>query len=279
MFERGLMKFDADKLKKLEKIRLILLRRSFVGIVLAIVYCLIVFGLINPDDKVFYIVLIVVGIIVFAFINRNLVTKLKESFFDAIVCPILERYSLKAINTPDSQQEKLIERDLEKLGIFEYDRSSFGKIFYNDDIKICNICLEEKVDDDKKTKYISVFDGAFVKIKFDYQCDIYALSSIYATCKKQKLHLDNAEFNKLYKTYSDDVISAFKLLTPAFMQKVLNNNIKCDFCYVDNALYIFYDINILDFNIFKDIDESGALKYFNETKNLFDLIDILTLKS
>lgn len=279
MLERGFMKFDADKLKKLEKMRLILLRRFFVGIVLAIVYCLVVFGLIKPNDEVFYIVLIVVCMVVFAIMNGSLMIKLKESFFGAIVYPILEKYSLKLIDTIDSKQGKLIENDLEKLGIFEYDRSSFGKIFYNDDIKICNICLEEKVDDGKKTKYIPVFDGAFVRVRFDCWCDIYALNSMYATCKKQKLHLDNAEFNKLYKTYSDDVINAFKLLTPAFMQKVLNNNLKCDFCYVDNFLYMFCDINILDFSIFKDTDESGALKYFNEIKGLFDLIDILTLKS
>ena len=97
------------------------------------------------------------------------------------------------------------------------------------------------------------------------------------------LKLESLEFNNMFDVYASDDHEAFYILTPHFMEKVieLNKRMDCQILigFIDNKLHIasYTSEDLYEPSIWDQIDESYFAKVEEEIKMIIEIIDVLDL--
>lgn len=156
----------------------------------------------------------------------------------------------------------------------------------------CDIKVEEKhTSTDSRgnthTYYSTVFLGRYFEFDFNKE---FIGELIVAEAKRHTNHSDlnkveteSIEFNKTYKTYASDEHTAFYILTPQVMERLLliENEYKgsCAFSFLKSKLYMTINNNIdtFDLKITKHIDESILLPFKRDIDTMRNIIEILKL--
>ena len=156
-----------------------------------------------------------------------------------------------------------------------------GRKFESSDLK-----LQDVRSNGKSTTVVTVFQGRFFIIDFDkkFESDVYIMPNrsfgFNWFTEMVRIDLESMAFNSLYDVYSESKHSAFYLLKPAFMEKLIEfKNVakRVMFGFKDQKVYIALDTRIdsFDLKFFREIDETFFIEVKKEIKLIEELIDLL----
>ena len=151
-------------------------------------------------------------------------------------------------------------------------------------------CADVKLQDvrsnGKSTTVVTVFQGRFFMIDFEkkFENDVYIMPNLSIGfnwfSELQRVDLESIAFNKLYDVFSVDKHSAFYLLKPAFMEKLIEFRSvakRVMFGFKDHQVYIALDTRIdsFDLRMFREIDQTFFEEIKKEIKLIEELIDLI----
>ncbi len=139
----------------------------------------------------------------------------------------------------------------------------------------------------RKVEYVTFFKGRIFAFDFPKSIDhpLQVLENFRPQDgrKYDKVELESITFNKTFKTYAMDKHTAFYVLTPHFMERLLNieeiHPGKLGFSFMDNKMYFAINNNRSTFPVmpFKKIDESLVEEFKKDVDIVYDLVDDLKL--
>jgi hypothetical protein len=163
-----------------------------------------------------------------------------------------------------------------------------GVHFVSSDVK-----LEEKhverTENGTRTYYETYFLGRMFIFEFNKDFDGYLWvlerGSPYTRRRPNKIKLESVQFNKKFKTYTTNDHSAFYVLTPHFMEKLqefeLKNKGNILFSFIDDKLYIginnFKDT--FELRMFRNIDDSTFEEFKRDLLVIRDVVQELKLNN
>ncbi len=143
---------------------------------------------------------------------------------------------------------------------------------------------EEREDREGNTYYVTIFLGKVMIFDFNknFKNNVYVKSKgiSYANCKYNQVEMEDITFNELFNVYAENNHDAFYLLTPSFMEKLINlkNKLNNGFVmsFIDNKLFFAINNNndSFEYSAFKEINEDEIIKDVN--KDLDFIIDLVT---
>jgi uncharacterized protein DUF3137 len=156
-----------------------------------------------------------------------------------------------------------------------------GKKFESADVK-----LQDVRRNGKHTTVVTVFQGRFFIIDFDkkFESDVYIMPNRSFTFNwansMVRIDLESMEFNKTFDVYSYSQHSAFYLLKPAFIEKLIEFNHvakRVMFAFQDQKAYVALDtrVDTFDLKMFREIDSTFFEDIKKEIKMLEELIELI----
>lgn len=161
-------------------------------------------------------------------------------------------------------------------------------------IKLSDLFLQEEIitydeKGNQKVRYETIFKGIFFIADFNkfFTSKTYVLSNKIAFLKKSgnRAYMDDVEFEKCFKTFTNDQINARYVLTPSFMERILKIRDffkkEINIAFLDNKIYIYLEFNYDSFepNLKANLlGENSILNiYESEILNLLNLVEELKL--
>lgn len=171
-----------------------------------------------------------------------------------------------------------------------------GVKFYFGDIVLKNIEENEysllgyiqTPENRKKNSQDIIFQGIFFKADFNKFIDSNTFIMSFGAPKGnlKKIKVDNALFNEKFRIFSDDLQNAFYILTPAFMERVLElyNHFKTDIniSFLKGTVYIAIETGINSFepDITKSlIAQNPAKNIIKDIEKILKIVEILRINS
>ena len=162
------------------------------------------------------------------------------------------------------------------------------------ELKFSDIYLA-RVDTKNKERSIQVQTPLFYGIAFIADFSKFFTAKVVVLDKKgsftstnlQKTKMDNSEFNDTFATFCDDEIAARYILTPNLMEKMLHLRkffgAKCDFCFVENKIYIYINLGKDSFEADYKVpligENSAPQRYHDEIMQFIGIVENLKLNS
>jgi hypothetical protein len=157
--------------------------------------------------------------------------------------------------------------------------------------QMCDVKLEERrvrhTKNGTQTYYVSYFVGQFYVLDFNKNFDgaVQVLESEKPRSRRKfkKIQLESVAFNKKFKTFATDDHTAFYLLTPQMMERMLTLEKEhpgnLGFAFIDNKMYLAIHNNhrILEARMFRKLDEQLIESFKNDFRLLDDLVKELKL--
>lgn len=246
--------------------------------------------------------IVVIAISFFAFIANPI---FMVSFLAGGVISAVSTYKFKklSIEFKSKHVKAIIEKEIENVfydpkkgfdkevvyesGILKKEDKYFSEDYITGEVKgkkfeSADVKLQDVRSNGKTTTTVTVFQGRFFIIDFDkkFENDVYIMpnrSFGFNWFKSMvRIDLESIAFNQQFDVYSKNQHSAFYLLKPAFMEKLLEfKNIakRVMFGFKDQSVYIALDtkIDTFDLKMFREIDQ----KFFEEIKKEIKVIEEL----
>ncbi len=160
-------------------------------------------------------------------------------------------------------------------------------------IKLSDLFLQEEIitydeKGNEKVRYETIFKGIFFIADFNktFTSKTYVLSNKIAFLKRfgNRAYMDDVEFEKSFKTFTNDQINARYILTPNFMERVLNLqkifNCEINISFIKTKIYIAINKGFDSFeaDINKPIVKQDPAKVILDDLNaLLDIVKVLAL--
>ncbi|WP_297573281.1 DUF3137 domain-containing protein [uncultured Campylobacter sp.] len=318
------MEYKYKTLLELEKKRQFLNNSSFINSFLSFVFIILFLVLIlifyrqyfinsNYKDKIFLFILIILSIkLLFSTSKELRADKSKDfnkEFKNYFLKPYLENKGFVykpyyGVETVDLIRSRLFrEFDYENgddtvSGEIKSIKNGNGVKFYFGDIVLKNLKQEKDsysflaetlipaYRSRKRTDII--FKGIFFKADFNKFIDSSTFIMSFGAPKGnlKEIKVDNVLFNEKFKVFSDDIQNAFYILTPAFMERVLElyNHFKTDIniSFLKGTIYIAIETGINSFepDITKSlITQNPAKNIIKDIEKILKIVEILRINS
>ena len=239
----------------------------------------------------FGFVILGIGIVaggIFAIIGGSAFSKLSKKFKVEVITQLMEDFvdngrfdPHSGLSQTDVYSSEFIKR-ADRFHTEDYLSGSMeGVNFVSSDVK-----LEERhvrhTKNGTETYYETYYLGRLFIFDFNKTFDGYlqVLEGARPTRNRgyKKVKLESVQFNKKFKTFSTSEHSAFYVLTPHFMEALMEleqkNRGKIYFSFIDNRLYIGINnfINTFELRMFRKLDE----RVFDEFKReLFIIKEVI----
>lgn len=152
-----------------------------------------------------------------------------------------------------------------------------------------DVTLEDVRHSGKHTHVVTVFQGRVYKFQFNKKFKSNILinqpSFFDGLLGWKRVKTESVEFNKELSVFSDNEHEAFYILTPHFMEKLLELDRKyhdrITFSFINNLLYIAIDtrVDTFDLKMFRHFDESIIDDYRKQLNDIKDFIHHLNLNN
>jgi hypothetical protein len=272
-----------EKLKEFEEYRVKVCKKVNIYLFIAIALIIIGFLLVFVGLPIF-VILVIVGLIFIA-ISSNTKSKLSKEFKQKFVVNLVKEMY------PDSIYDPNEGIDLESLlqpGFFvrpdRYFLEDYLKASYDDvEFEMCDFTFQEHhVTTDSKGNtrdtYVTYAQGRYMIFDFkrEFNQILKVVENSYLGLNSrglEKIETESIDFNKKFKTYTSDAVTAFYVLTPQIQLKLLELESKFKgsiyFAYMRGKLYVAIadGVSILDINASKKIS-LDTLKYLESQLNL-----------
>ena len=138
------------------------------------------------------------------------------------------------------------------------------------------------------TEWVTVFLGRFFMFEFNKNFvgnlivseNTGNFPSLY---NFEKIKMESIDFNKMFKTYTTNDETAFYILTPHIMEKLMaiQNKYKgfCSFSFIDNIMYfsLYNNIDTFELRLNKKIDEKFLNSLGDDIQTMKEIVDELKL--
>lgn len=138
-----------------------------------------------------------------------------------------------------------------------------------------------------QTYYVDYFVGQYYVLDFNknFEGAVQVLESHRPESNRpfKKVKLESVAFNKTFKTYATGDHTAFYLLTPQMMERMMElektHSGQLGFSFIDNKMFIAIHNNhsILEVRMFRKLDDSLIESFKNDFRLLDDLVKELKL--
>lgn len=143
-------------------------------------------------------------------------------------------------------------------------------------IRFSDLSVKKETKDSKgNTSTTTIFSGVFGYAQFSKQFD-FKLGVNNGFWKYEKISLESIDFNKRFKIYSNDQITARLIFTPDRMEKLLNKNLsnKISAHLFDNRIYFaFHGEKLFDTILRNDNNQISIDDLYHDIQSLNELID------
>ena len=254
---------EAKRKKELQKHLSIVIIILTIGIIFTILI-----------SSIFFVISVIVTILVIALHP----SKFKNIYKEKIITTLVNEYDHNLSFTSDSSIPRLLYNDaeFERYDLYSSNDYISGKINGTTPIELGDVHTEiESTDSDGNTTYTTIFRGLFAAVKFN--------QSINTTIKirndskiagklhlnKEKMQMDSQEFEKLFDIYSQDKITAMRILTSDILDYMIQfkkeNKVKFELTLKQNNLYIRIPCkDMFEGSLMKNsLDEKTLKTYYN----------------
>lgn len=156
-----------------------------------------------------------------------------------------------------------------------------GKTFQSADVHI-----QEIRSTGKSTTKVTTFQGRFFEIEFDkkFDYDVYILPNKIRLFKSfndmARVDLESINFNQTFDVFSVNQHSAFYLLKPRLMEKMIEFariGKSVAFTFKDRYVYVAIDtrIDTFDLKMFRPLNDDHLDVVKQEVKMIYELIDLI----
>jgi hypothetical protein len=138
-----------------------------------------------------------------------------------------------------------------------------------------------------QTYYVTYFKGQMYVFDFNKDFDGYLQvlenQRPQSRRKYERVKLESIDFNKKFNTYTTNQHTAFYILTPPFMERLMAiekaHPGKIGFAFIDNQLHLGINNNKSNFTIhlFRRIDEALMKAFQDDLKVIYSIIDELKI--
>lgn len=155
----------------------------------------------------------------------------------------------------------------------------------------CDLKLEERhvrrTKNGTQVYYVTYFMGRFFEFEFPkrFKSQVLVTEGMVSTffSKFKKVEMESIDFNKKFKTYATNEHDAFYIITPHFMESLMelerNNPGTIMMSFIDRklSLAINNNRNTFELNLFKPIDESTIRQLQRDLQVIKDIVVELKL--
>lgn len=234
------------------------------------------------------IILIIVGIVrvsekskVINYLNNNYKSKIMYLLLKDNVYTFSENNKIKVDIFLDSQFGDNFDiydgEDLLSINIPNDDNSKSSTYLNICDLKVIRIEEDDEGNRHEETIYAGAF--GYINFPFSFKCALCINTSYRKNgLKWQKVNLEDINFNKKFKIYSDNQIEARYILTPELMDDllVLNEKIKhLKVTIIDNKMYIgFVGKNLFEFENMRNNDTYTIFEdFYDEIESILKIVN------
>lgn len=240
-----------------------------------------------PVLAVISVIAVVVGVIIANSIANKIKGEIKTFLLENVSSFLGLKFVEKGFDPPDLYvwtENKLLPR---------YDRADFedqlSGVSHGANFQVCEAHMEkESRDKDGDTKWVTVFRGILIDVDFHQEflgrTIVVRDAGMFNSKKKndmKRVGLADPAFEKIFEAYGTDQVEARYLLTPDFMQRLvdLENSVsgkKIRFGFLHGKLHVAIEIsNQFEINSMMHtlLDTSRTDKILDEIGAIFDVID------
>lgn len=155
--------------------------------------------------------------------------------------------------------------------------------FYNG--KKVIICETRLIHSSGNSSVGSDFHGLIIKTNIDknFNNNLLVSSMPCMAVNRQKINLEDIEFNKIFQVYSDDQVEARYILTTGFMEKLKNikdvfgtSGVSCFFDKSSVTLYVSTNADFFEFPVDKSYTDKATFEnVVSQLNSIFNLINYL----
>ena len=294
------VKFNQSELANLENLRKsvaskILKLKIFCG-VLGVVLAFLIFK--SSGDLGIGICLgAMVGILIYRLLSYSLLKGFSNEFKEKIITQIIKEISpnlaydkAKFIEFNEFDRPRIYNTVID---IYQGNDLIWGNID-GVELKFSDIYLARN-DTKNKERSIQVQTPLFYGIVFIADFSKFFTAKVVVLDKKgsftstnlKKTKMDNSEFNDTFATFCDDEIAARYILSPSLMEKMLYLRkffgAECDFCFVENKIYIYINLGKDSFEADYKVpligENSAVGRYHDEIMQFVGIVENLKLNS
>lgn len=180
----------------------------------------------------------------------------------------------------------------------QYESDDYVKLKYKGVmIERGDVCTKNITHTGKTTIVTQLFSGPYMIFSFPKKISNFMVirekeflnggkpGGMFSNCPKtEKIQLESVEFNDRFHVYAQDEHDAFYLLTPTFMEKLmdLENRYqgKCYFGFMNDQFHVAIDSgkNSFEANLFKTIDDNVIYDHIRDIEEIKEMVEILNLK-
>lgn len=138
------------------------------------------------------------------------------------------------------------------------------------------VVVDSKGHAHTETYTVTVYKGAFgyIKFPFSFKCELQ-LNPYYK--QNERIKLEDIDFNKRFKTYTDNQMEALCILTPTMMTKlkILDKSVKeLKVSLKKDTLYMGFSRDMFELNKkAKKLDGEVFSRFYDDVKNLYDIVE------
>lgn len=230
-------------------------------------------------------------------INGKDINKFNKAYKHIFVLKTLQnKFDNLIYNVESGFNESFIEqtrmiRTADRFESNDYVSGTYKNInFGQSDIHIQEKHETRDSDGNTRTTWVTIFEGRWMIFDFNkqFKSNIQIVSSDFiaetSPWKMKLVKMEDVEFNKKFKIYTQNELEVFYILTPHFMEKIksIYNELKCGmmFCFIDNKLHIAIDNrdDSFEYDVYKPINEEEIKQEISKDIELItDLVDDLDL--
>ena len=290
------VKYILEQHKKLKRNK-----RIFIAIFLAIEIILNIF-LYNLDASTYFLLLacvifpasllaLIIGLVVISSNNQTDTSKkLKLKHSPEVINILLKDYqhsfspneyisqSVFKSSPFNSYYEDYTGEDLLSIHIPNDDGTPSKVVLHASDIEATYTEEYEDSEGNTKTRTVTAYRGLFgyVHFPFKFKCNLGL--NCYSG-KVKKIELEDMNFNKKFKTYTDDQLEAVVILTPTLMVKLLEfNERNIGFkCFLDKKGKLYFGIttNLFETNYPKPNESFYEIfrHFYNDIKTILEIVE------
>ncbi|NLY03629.1 MAG: DUF3137 domain-containing protein [Campylobacter sp.] len=234
-----------------------------------------------------------IGLFLYTTLRNFMVESYNHDFKDMVMKKVLASISQNLSYSPN---EFISFREFDESKIYQRADIYSGNDLISGEIsgvklKFSDISSKKRVETvdargNRQVSYQTIFLGILFIAQFnkEFTSRTYVLSR-GKRVNFQKIEMDNAEFKKHFNVYTDDIINAFYILSPNFLEQILKLRevFKCpiNLAFLDSKIYIYIEFGKDSFepSISKTLvgDHSIMFDYKNEMENLINLVTRLNL--
>ncbi|MDA3056629.1 MULTISPECIES: DUF3137 domain-containing protein [unclassified Campylobacter] len=295
------VKFNQNELANLENLRKSVASKILkIKIFCGVLGCVLAFWLLRSSGD-FGIALFAggfVAIFVYGLLSSRVKKGFGSEFKDKIITQIIASISP---NLAYEKDEFIEFSEFNKAKIYNdfYDIYNGNDLIYGElegvEVKFSDIRLSRLVRNSNRPNQPPseqrLFYGIFFVADFNkfFSAKVVVLDkkNHFAFCNMKKTKMDNSEFNDTFATFCDDEIAARYILTPNLMEKMLYLRkffgAKCDFCFVENKIYIYINLGKDSFEADYKVpligENSAPQRYHDEIMQFVGIVENLKLNS